>query len=115
MDAGLFDSGSRPGQTFPHIPPAVYSLSQTCPTLARAELGAQSDRHTHPVLSGHLDSVSVATIRCLAPEVTFLRDTLPGLPSHQGRLCLAALLEHCLRPYDSILAFPTTNQSIRLF
>jgi hypothetical protein len=39
-DAGLFDSGSRLGQTFPYTLLAVHSLSQTCPTLARAELGA---------------------------------------------------------------------------
>lgn len=47
--------------------------------------------------------------------MTFLRDTLPGLPSHQGRPCLAALLEYYLQPYDSTLAFPTTNQNVRLF
>jgi hypothetical protein len=60
--------------------------------------GSRSDRHTLPVLSGHPNSVSVAVIECLAPGVTSLRDTLPGLPSYQGRPCLAALLQnatHC--------------------
>jgi hypothetical protein len=33
------------------------------------------------VLSGHIDSVSVAAIICHAPQLSLLRVTLPGLPS----------------------------------
>jgi hypothetical protein len=87
-------------QTHSHILPAVHSLCQRCPTLIlkSKKLGSHSDRHALPVLSGHPNSVSVAAIECLASGVTSLHDTSPGLPSHQGRPCLAALLQnatHC--------------------
>ena len=73
------------------------------------------------VLSGHIDSVTVATIICHAPQQKLLRVTLPGLPftarptvsgrsyrpyshSHAPYVCFSLLLTKVQNPF-SLLPF----------
>jgi hypothetical protein len=72
--------GSVPGKNLPLRPLPCLLLKPISAHHAHCPICSHYRPTRASVLSGHIDSVSVAAIICHAPQLSLLRVTLPGLP-----------------------------------
>jgi hypothetical protein len=99
--------GSAPGKSLPSRPLSCLLLKPISAHYAHCPICSPYRPTRAFVLSGYIDSVSIAAIIYHVPQLKLLRVTLPGLPSQQGQPYLAGVAPYTLLARQRTHTFPS--------